>query len=147
MIVLNLALIIISTSELLYFLEPPEPFLLSVSYFPVCKIGIIILKCFVMYFETQRGKAEQATLCIFLKTSLWPKNTSVCLQEVTSYCVSPAHIVSLSSSKSVKHNWKNAQQMLPFTYLFFCSYTIHKCSCRKRFFAKLLLERLFFIQF
>lgn len=51
---------------------------------------------------------------------------------MTSYCVSLAHIMSLSSSKCVKHSWKNSQQMLPFTYFpifFYC--TIHKCSCQR----------------
>lgn len=73
MSVLNLAHIIICTPALLYYLKPLEPSLQSVLYFPICKIGSAVLKCFVMCFEACRQKTEQTMLWIFWKTSWWPE--------------------------------------------------------------------------
>lgn len=104
------------TPVLHYYLEPLEWLLQSSPHFPICKIGTRVLKYFAMYFKDYRRKTEQATLCIFWKTLWWPEQHLSIFTGNDKLLCSTAHIMSLSSSKSVKHSWKKPQQMLPFTH-------------------------------
>lgn len=137
------------TLVLQYYFEPLEPLLQSLPYFPICKIWTTILKYFAMYFKDYRRKTERARLCIFWKTLWWPEqHLSIFIGNDKLLC-SPAHIMSLSFSKSVKHSWMKPQQMLPFTYFLLFPFTLStsvlvKDLIRNPFFF-FPLELLFFI--